>query len=164
MPDVFDRLKSIPGCAYLQKAAVDSIVLESATSDMGVETGGILLGRYDSDGYVVSVAGGPGPDAVHERDYFLRDLRHAKSLAAYAWNTDMSQWIGDWHTHPDGPLIPSPADLRSYRMHLKDPELGFTSFLSIVARTTGRGVALAAWAVMASHLERIELVVSADRE
>ncbi|GAB3578184.1 hypothetical protein GCM10027406_13960 [Leifsonia lichenia] len=163
MRDLFDQLTSIPSRAVLQKGAIDAIVLEVATGDTVVETGGILLGHLESGGFLVSVAGDPGPYAVHRRDFFLRDLTHAQSLATDAWNADEAQWIGDWHTHPHGSLMPSDADLGTYRQHLEDPELGFTSFLSVVARSTDRGVALAAWAVTTSRLQRIELITKVDR-
>jgi integrative and conjugative element protein (TIGR02256 family) len=155
---MFDQLTSLPSCAILRTDAFDAIVEEVATGDLLTETGGILLGRPELGGYLVSVAGGPGPNAIHEPDYFLRDLAYAQSLAMVAWTADRSQWIGDWHTHPRGSLRPSAADLRTYRQHLTDPELGFASFLSVIGRRTGRGVALAAWAVTASHLERIQLI------
>lgn len=127
-----------------------------------METGGILLGRLAIGDYLVSVAGDPGPKAIHKHDFFLRDLTHAQSLAAAAWHEDASQWIGDWHTHPHGPLVPSDADLRIYRQHLADPDLGFTSFLSVIARSTNRGVAVAAWAVTADRLERVEVIKNID--
>jgi integrative and conjugative element protein (TIGR02256 family) len=164
MRDMFHQLNMIPSRATVRESAVNVIVQEVSAGNAGMETGGILLGRLASGGYLVSFAGGPGPDAIHKRDFFLRDLSHAQSLATDAWNADGSQWIGDWHTHPQGPLMPSAADLRSYRQHLKDPELGFTSFLSVVVRSTTQGVALAAWAVTASDLQRIELIAKANRD
>jgi integrative and conjugative element protein (TIGR02256 family) len=164
MRDMFDQLSPVPNRVTLRRSAIDAMIREVTTGDLEAETGGILLGRLELDGYFVSVAGGPGENAIHKRDYFLRDLPHAQSLATHAWNADRSQWIGDWHTHPHGPLIPSDADLRSYRRHLKDPELGLTSFLSLVARTTVQGVAVAAWAVSAACLERIDLIADVDRD
>ncbi|MCB8046019.1 Mov34/MPN/PAD-1 family protein [Microbacterium oxydans] len=47
--------------------------------------------------------------------------------ADYAWHVDGSQWVGEWHTHPTGPMTPSDRDLASYYAHLSDAELGFDS-------------------------------------
>lgn len=111
--------------------------------DDPLETGGVLLGHRATATFHVTVAGGPGPWAVRRPNYFLRDLDHARTLAAAAWETDRSQWIGEWHTHPRGPARPSPLDLRTYRRLLTDPELGFDAFLSLVVTPAG----LTAWAV-----------------
>src|SRR5689334_3712677 len=78
----------------------------------GFETGGILLGHHHDDGrLVVTTAGDPGPQAVRRRASFRRDQAHGQALADAAWSHDRSVWLGDWHTHPRGPVQPSTVDL-----------------------------------------------------
>jgi len=105
---------------------------EAARSEDGKETGGILLGFEDPDGvnYWVTQAGGPGPNAVRSPVRFVRDLGHAKTLAAKAYEVDGSLWIGDWHTHPGGPPRLSSTDLNSYRKVLATSDMH--SFLAIL--------------------------------
>lgn len=103
------------------------------TAQDGLETGGILLGHQHRDGQLsVSRAGDPGPEAIRKPDSFRRDPAHAQRLADAAWSRDRSIWVGDWHTHPRGPVSPSRVDLSTYLALLADPELGFSHFLALV--------------------------------
>lgn len=113
--------------------ALQSITREIQAGGDELETGGILLGHNRGGDVLVTVAGGPGPKAVRRPGYFLRDRDHAQQLADAAWVNDASQWIGDWHTHPHGPSHPSSLDLRSVAQILSDPELGFSTFLTVIA-------------------------------
>jgi integrative and conjugative element protein (TIGR02256 family) len=99
----------------------------------GKETGGILLGRGPDDGIVtVEFAGDPGPEARRRSDFFLRDLDHARALAAEQWKRSKAVWIGEWHTHLTGDPRPSPADLATYSRHLRATALGFDVFVSVI--------------------------------
>jgi integrative and conjugative element protein (TIGR02256 family) len=100
----------------------------------GRETGGILIGRGPNAANVITVerAGDPGPAAKRCPDYFLRDLAHAKRLASAAWEEDQGVWIGEWHTHPTGPTMPSARDLTTYTALLTDSELAFSNFVSVI--------------------------------
>ena len=114
-------------------AAARIAELAGASID-GAETGGILLGRGpDATGViVVEEAGDPGPKADRRPDFFLRDLSHAKLLAAEAWQRDKAIWVGEWHTHPKGPFQPSPRDLSTYVALMTDTALEFRAFVSII--------------------------------
>lgn len=138
--------------------ALRVITDESLRSLDGLETGGILLGHDERAQIGVVHAGDPGPAADRRRDRFLRDLAHAKTLAERGWMEDGSQWIGEWHTHPNGELAPSSADLRSYLRHLADPELRFTRFLAIIVTITMERIAVAAWVIYPNRLYAAEIV------
>jgi integrative and conjugative element protein (TIGR02256 family) len=117
-----------------------TIQREGALSGDGRETGGILLGHGGVGGSPVCVtsAGGPGPTAIRTRFSFSRDLEHARLLADEAYERDGSVWVGEWHTHPRGPASPSRRDLRTYTRLLRDRELRFEVFASVVV-TCPRG-------------------------
>lgn len=117
---------------HLTTAAWDTIRKEVAAGSSRLETGGILLGHDFGDIFQVTVAGGPGSNAKRSRHRFLRDRDHAAQLAVLAWEADRAQWIGEWHTHPTTPPVPSPIDLASYVRHLQDPDLRFDRFLSVI--------------------------------
>ena len=128
----------------------------------GLETGGILLGHQHDDGHLsVTVAGDPGPRAQRGRRSFRRDHDHAQSLAGAAYARDRSVWIGDWHTHPDGPEHPSPIDLRSYVDVLQSDDSGFAVFLSIIAIPVVPRPLLWAWAVTDETISPVGMWVSA---
>lgn len=113
-------------------AAWETIQQEVAAETDGLETGGILLGHDLGDTLHITMAGDPGPRAKRTSDRFLRDRDHAARLADLAWKTDRAQWLGEWHTHPATPPVPSPIDLTSYARHLQDPDLNFNRFVSVI--------------------------------
>lgn len=112
--------------------AARTISDESKASADGRETGGILLGHDTPGELYVRKAGGPGPSAHRSRHRFLRDLQHARDLADAVYELDGSVWLGEWHTHPEGPAEPSDLDLTTYAAHLSDSSLGFDRFLACI--------------------------------
>jgi integrative and conjugative element protein (TIGR02256 family) len=126
--------QTVPAVTITDTARASITRYATASAD-GRETGGILLGRHhDYPRPVLDVvhAAGPGPRAVRRPGFFRRDVRHAQALADLTYCTDSSVWIGDWHTHPGGPALPSDTDLASYRNLLADSELGFEVFLTVI--------------------------------
>ena len=147
----------------IHRRSLSDIEWEAARSRDGLETGGILLGTDDSQTITIRHAGGPGPKALRETNRFLRDLPHAQELAARAWATDRSQWIGEWHTHPSGDLRPSQYDLDAYSKHLHDPELGFTRFVSILVGHSPQGeVLMVPWVVDRKSARPVPVTISDD--
>lgn len=118
------------------------------------ETGGILLGHL-SGIPEIATAGDPGPNAVHTPNRFQRDLIHAQRLAADAWLADGTQWIGEWHTHPRSPLVPSTYDLATYRGLLARPGLRLPSLVAVIA--TPAPVAITAWQVLPTELRALNI-------
>ncbi len=145
---------------YLARSALDVISQEVKVARDGLETGGILLGHLTEEGtFGVRHAGRPGPKAIRTERSFSRDRAYAQALADDAWGSDRSQWIGEWHTHPRGPLQPSVVDVRTYLSLLQDPDLGFDRFLSVIAVPMNDDFfALAGWAVASAEVTRLVLV------
>lgn len=121
-----------PAVIRVSPRALAVIAAESVARSGPDETGGILLGHDLGQQVLISVAGDPGPNAHHAPTRFKRDLAHAERLADAAYERDASIWVGEWHTHPQGPSRPSRYDLRTYRRFLEDPELGFSRFLAVI--------------------------------
>lgn len=120
----------------------------------GLETGGILLGHQHFDGHLsVTVAGDPGPRAERTRRSFRRDADHARALAHDGYACDRSVWVGDWHTHPDGPAHPSPTDLRAYVDIVRDPDETFDMFLSLIVVPVVPRPLLYAWIITKRKVE-----------
>ena len=117
----------------ISSAALAAIYHEIHVGGTELETGGILLGHTRAKHIHIDVAGDPGPNAKRTPDRFSRDLDHAEELAQAAWAANRAHWVGDWHTHPNTPAVPSPVDLGSYLEHLGDPDLDFDTFVSVIA-------------------------------
>lgn len=88
-----------------------------------LETGGLLLGWWDEDGRTawVETVVGPGPEAHHARASFEPDWHWQQDQVArlYTRYARRLQYLGDWHTHPNGRPVPSRAD-RSAALEIAD--------------------------------------------
>lgn len=143
---------------HVTAAAWDTIRQEVAAGPSRLETGGILLGHDFGDVLQVTIAGDPGPNSQRGRDTFLRDRDHAARLAAAAWESDRATWIGDWHTHPTTPPVPSPIDLASYARHLQDADLDFDRFLSvIIGLDDQRHARVAGWVITRDAVNPVQV-------
>jgi integrative and conjugative element protein (TIGR02256 family) len=69
-----------------------------------LENGGILLGWRSGEDRIVVDLRGPGPQALHGRHRFLPD--HAWQMTEINRASETSDgildYLGDWHSHPDG--------------------------------------------------------------
>lgn len=77
------------------------------------ETGGILIGYWEDEYHaVITHVSGPGPNARHGLYTFEPDSsfaqRHLNKI--YRESAGRFSYIGDWHTHPLGSLVPSESD------------------------------------------------------
>lgn len=148
---------------YISDAARLAITTQALRSVDGLETGGILLGTDVSDGIAIRHAGDAGPNAIRGERTFSRDLKHAQRISKLAWTQDRSQWIGEWHTHPTGELVPSDVDIRSYQRHLHDPELKFDRFVAVIARSDGpANVRALAWLIDRHKAQSVPLTPLID--
>ena len=84
------------------KRAFLSIVSETSNR-IETETGGTLLGCYDSKTWYVIETIDPGPKSVFMKSYFEYDQVYTERLInkrALLYKSDMTL-IGLWHSHPD---------------------------------------------------------------
>jgi integrative and conjugative element protein (TIGR02256 family) len=91
-----------------------------------LENGGILLGWRAREDLVVIDVRGPGPLALHGRHCFLPDHQWqvAEIDRAFEESKGNLDYLGDWHTHPDGVAAMSELDcatLRRIARHVKHP-------------------------------------------
>ncbi|MEX0971626.1 MAG: Mov34/MPN/PAD-1 family protein [Solirubrobacterales bacterium] len=105
--------------------ALERVLIEQAAraaicghtrSSIGVETGGILLGRRLGESTLqITRASPPGPQARHGRIFFSRDTRFLQRyLDSIHDRTDGEEdYVGEWHVHPSLDAPPSRTDRRS---------------------------------------------------
>jgi integrative and conjugative element protein (TIGR02256 family) len=118
----------------IRSLALRVVIAEAPASRDGRETGGILLGHDPAadGGIEVTTAGDPGPAADRRSDGFTRDLAHAQRLADQAYDRDGSVWLGEWHTHPTGPVTPSSQDMGTYQKLFAHERLDFERIVSLI--------------------------------
>jgi integrative and conjugative element protein (TIGR02256 family) len=88
----------------------------------GLETGGVLLGRYEF-GVSVVVSGATGPPADSRRmpAAFVRGLAGLRRLLARAWK-DGAYYVGEWHLHPGASARPSSTDTTQTLSFAEEPD------------------------------------------
>ena len=99
-------------------------IMAESNSKYPLETGGMLIGYRKGDDAIVTDIIGPGPDAKHERIYFEcdNDWQKIKADELFDATDGRLRYLGDWHSHPDGPTQPSPLDLKSVKTVRDCPE------------------------------------------
>lgn len=134
-----------PTISVSQRAAALMRRVCAAATD-GCETGGILLGSSTNRQLATVIhAGTPGSNAVASPTRFSRDRAHAQAFADACHAADGSVWIGEWHTHPHDLPVPSEHDLTTYAQLLRDDELEFAAFISLILTPGDTGIAVAGW-------------------
>ena len=81
------------------------------------ETGGVLLGSYNSDGRlaVVSRLTPPPSDSRFGTSWFVRGTRGLTQLLDSLWNHTGEYYLGEWHFHPEFSPRPSLTDRKQMR-------------------------------------------------
>ena len=76
------------------------------------ETGGIIIGYYDADlkQATVTQLTGPPPDSRAQKTWFYRGTRGLIRKLEQVWHKHKRYYLGEWHFHPCGPLLPSSTD------------------------------------------------------
>lgn len=79
----------------------------------GMETGGILLGRYSADLKCaeISRAIGPTSDSSSGQTWFVRGIRKLNRLLCRLWTLRKDYYLGEWHYHPNASPTPSNLDI-----------------------------------------------------
>ena len=89
------------------------------------ETGGVLLGYEGPDWreVVVTAVVGPGPRAEHAQRRYVPDHEYQNRTVAkiYRASGRRTTYLGDWHSHPGGPLRLSRTDLSTLRAIAEHP-------------------------------------------
>lgn len=116
-----------------RNAISSHLAQNDADDEPGRETGGVLLGHDTGSRLAITHAGGPGPSAVRTERSFRRDVDHTRRFAELVHAEAGSQWIGEWHSHPIGPALPSERDIATYRDFLADNDLALRVFVALIA-------------------------------
>lgn len=121
-----------------------STMLSLARRHAPNETGGILVGRHTDDTVTVLAVSDAGRNAVSEPTRFERDGAHCqafleRTVAELGPGVD---YVGEWHSHPDGSPAPSSRDTQSFIEIAADPNYLTTApvLLIVAPATSGQSV------------------------
>ena len=101
-----------------------SSIGQLVSSDLKLETGGILLGKYDaSDTCSIQLATGPGPHAPRTPSTVDFEVEFLQQKQDRLMAEDPSiRFLGDWHYHTKGWGRPSRTDRERLSELLTDPD------------------------------------------
>ncbi len=101
---------------WIGQSAVDELVDEAA-KEPKLEIGGVLMGYWADDAAVITGIVGPGPAAVRTWRRFQPDSKWQSQEIAriYQESGRTVTYLGDWHSHPKLPPMPSLLDVRTAR-------------------------------------------------
>jgi integrative and conjugative element protein (TIGR02256 family) len=101
------------------------------------EIGGVLLGAYSEDRATVIVSRVVVPAKFrNSRTSFIPDAAAVNQELATAYTASGGRliYVGDWHSHPDGPAEPSPKDRRSIAKQAEHPQVHTNSPLLLISQ------------------------------
>jgi integrative and conjugative element protein (TIGR02256 family) len=90
------------------------VLLFECQQSRNIETGGVLVGRYNPNHTVASVSEvtPPPKDSKHGRHWFDRGINGLSKKLSDSWRRERSFYLGEWHYHPGVAPIPSSVDSR----------------------------------------------------
>lgn len=100
--------------AVLTASALADLV-RHATAAGTLETGGILMGRYNDQHSCATIdhVSGPPIDSEQGRSTFVRGVKGLGSIVARLWAKERRYYLGEWHYHPGASPTPTHTDLTS---------------------------------------------------
>ena len=115
----------------------------------GIETGGILAGRYDEKLRLarIALATAPPPDSTGGHAWFRRGTTGLNRLIAQLWRGG-DYYLGEWHYHPSGAPVPSGQDIDQMRVIAADSRYACPEPVLVICGGNGKALSLSAhvWA------------------
>lgn len=109
-------LTSVEGFTVVVEQQTLSVILNSCIKAGRRETGGILIGKYDSAGWRATVVEAtPKPRGSSAGWFwFRRGNAGLRDLLQDRWQNGL-HYIGEWHFHPGGSPEPSVSDFKAMK-------------------------------------------------
>ena len=124
------------------------------------ETGGILLGYIDVQvNLVVTKIVGPGPEAVHQENYFLPDgtFQQKEINKTFEETEGETTYLGDWHSHPYKKPYLSAVDLNTLQKIAIHKTSGTNEPVFLIVGTNP--LRLKCWQYSATRREPVDLEI-----
>lgn len=118
-----------------------NVIIDESKKWNGVETGTVLIGTQDNDGFTVTHALRPGPKARRSWGSFSPDHEHINKELQRLRAEYTVDFLGIHHLHPGDMSYPSGGDLRQAKEILNDPDYKINGrLLSIISIKKGDDV------------------------
>lgn len=132
-----------------KKIKVDSSVLQKMLSYRQVdlkdkESGGMLFARelIGVGHIIIDDISIPQKEDIQKRNFFRRSIKAHRAIIDYKWEESkgISNYIGEWHTHPEDIPNPSLTDMKSWKRILKTTVCDEESLFFIIVGNQKIGV------------------------
>ena len=146
--------------AVVLRDAAFKTIREQALAAGGKETGGILIGRYDSsrDVAIVKEATSRTRDSRSGWSWFERGASGLKDLLRTRWSRG-DYYLGEWHSHPGAAPDPSGDDINNMRTISRDRSYECPKPIMVIAGTTFQTVRLSVSVFEAGSLLLLQRVL-----
>ena len=126
------------------------------------EAGGALMGQVNGDGsgIVVTHLIGPGPQAIHNQTSFIPDYAYQEAEIGRLYNESERTlaYLGDWHSHPNGPAALSATDRRALMNIASFPEARISSPIMILLSGRSGRWRTNAWQLIKNRLREASIL------
>jgi integrative and conjugative element protein (TIGR02256 family) len=112
------------------------------------EIGGLLMGEHVSDGVFrlveISVQRSRGRVACFTRHPREHQAQLDKFFARYNHDYTRFNYLGEWHSHPSFPVIPSARDYATMTSIVADPDVGVNFLVLMIVKISGAALEVSA--------------------
>jgi integrative and conjugative element protein (TIGR02256 family) len=141
----------------LPEAVLVTIVRHRQIDHDSKEAGGMLLGRLitGAQDIIIDRVTEPNAGDVRGRFKFVRSKGLAQKIVDQAWKESQSttNYLGEWHTHPEDDPAPSGQDLVNWNDITKKSEHEFDSLFFVIC---GR-IKVRVWEIPKADFQVLEL-------
>ncbi|MBD3216411.1 MAG: hypothetical protein GF311_27610 [Candidatus Lokiarchaeota archaeon] len=142
-----------------------SLIQSECDSAFPNETGGILIGRFDSNSILIQYATDSGPMAKRSPGGFRRDGDYSQAILDRIFQESLGEfdYIGEWHSHP-AMVGPSSRDRKAMRWIARNRKYDMSfPVLGISAWNPGTGWKLFLYQFAGRRLRSLKCVCDASR-
>ncbi|HIF9442350.1 TPA: Mov34/MPN/PAD-1 family protein [Photobacterium damselae] len=105
----------------IEPRAVNAMRALRQTDPSSHEAGGVLIGERRGENLVVQEVTTPSIEDISSRTCFIRKFSHHQSAIVNAnfFSGGTSNYLGEWHTHPQDYPYPSNVDFQNWKLNLR---------------------------------------------
>ena len=107
---------------FIEDGAYHKLLSVVGKNERKFETGGIIIGHYDSTlcNAIIIEFTAPPKDSKRGRLQFYRGVKGLKNLLQRYWKERNEYYLGEWHLHPGSCPYPSNADVEQIKKISED--------------------------------------------
>lgn len=154
------------GCIVLiTEKVVKELMLHSQKGHQSHEAGGILIGEMRGKHFLVNRVSAPQKTDLRSRFGFVRNTSgHVQAVKKAVYETKgVSNYLGEWHTHPEDNPKPSQTDIESWIKNASSVRKNTLALIQGRKKTFVAFISLRGEITKLRQLENTDLEVTAEK-